>query len=91
LNEAIDDLTGLDLRARVGSSRTHNPTTELELVITHELSVQFAYVLGVPPAGASPDRNYGTIDWRFRHDWSLETSVGDHGSTSLDVLWHHRY
>ncbi|HZO14136.1 MAG TPA: translocation/assembly module TamB domain-containing protein [Polyangiaceae bacterium] len=91
LNEAIDDLTGLDVRVKTGSSPTNDPTTELELLITHELAVQFAHVLGTPRAGASPDRNYGTLDWRFKHDWSVETSIGDQGSTSLELLWHHRY
>ncbi|MEZ4225436.1 MAG: translocation/assembly module TamB domain-containing protein [Polyangiaceae bacterium] len=32
----------------------------------------------------------GTIDWRFRHDWSLRTEIGTLG-TGLDLLWQYRY
>jgi translocation and assembly module TamB len=91
LNEAIDDLTSADLRLGVGSSPSNEATTQLEWLVTHELSLRLAYAIGAPPPGASPDRAYGTVDWRFTTDWSLETTVGDQGSTTVDVLWHHRY
>ncbi|MDX2051464.1 MAG: translocation/assembly module TamB domain-containing protein [Polyangiaceae bacterium] len=32
----------------------------------------------------------GTVDWRFRKDWSLRTEVGRLG-TKMDVLWRYRY
>ena len=32
-----------------------------------------------------------TLDWRFRPAWSLRTSVGDRGSSIVDLLWSYRY
>jgi len=32
----------------------------------------------------------GTVDWRFRRNWSLRTEVGRLG-TKMDVLWRYRY
>jgi hypothetical protein len=32
----------------------------------------------------------GTIDWRFRRNWSLRTEIGTIG-TGLDLLWQYRY
>ncbi|HET9953740.1 MAG TPA: translocation/assembly module TamB domain-containing protein, partial [Polyangiaceae bacterium] len=32
----------------------------------------------------------GTVDWRFRRNWSLRTEVGTIG-TGMDVLWNYRY
>jgi autotransporter translocation and assembly factor TamB len=32
----------------------------------------------------------GTVDWRFRRNWSLRTEVGTLG-TGLDLLWQYRY
>lgn len=32
-----------------------------------------------------------TLDWRFRPSWSLRTSVGDKGSSIVDLLWSFRY
>lgn len=40
--------------------------------------------------GTSQNAYSGTIDWRFRQDWSLRTEVGTQGA-GLDVLWQHRY
>jgi translocation and assembly module TamB len=91
LNEAIDDLISLDVTARVGASPSNQPTTEVEWRIARQISVQLAHVLGSPPPGEIPDRNLGSITWQFAPRWSLKTTVGDQGSTILDVLWQHRY
>jgi translocation and assembly module TamB len=32
----------------------------------------------------------GTVDWRFRRNWSLRTEVGNIGA-GLDVVWQYRY
>lgn len=91
LNEAMRDLTDIDLSARVGTSRVGNPAAQLELQLARRVSLIYAYVLGLPPPGQNPDRNYATIEWRFRHEWTLETSIGDQGSTNVDLRWEHRY
>jgi hypothetical protein len=32
-----------------------------------------------------------TLNWRFLRKWSLETTVGDAGTSILDLVWQHRY
>jgi translocation and assembly module TamB len=32
-----------------------------------------------------------TLDWRFRPNWSLRTTVGDRGSSLMELLWQLRY
>lgn len=32
-----------------------------------------------------------TLDWRFQRNWSLRTTVGDRGSSVLELLWQYRY
>lgn len=91
LNRAIDDLTGLDITARIDTSASGNPRPEIEVQIARDIAIQFAHVLGVPPPGSMPDKNIATLDWRFRSNWSLLTSFGDQGSTVIDVLWQYLY
>jgi hypothetical protein len=48
-------------------------------------------VLGAPPPGTNPDSTLVTLDWRFLKKWALETTVGDAGTSIVDVVWQHRY
>jgi translocation and assembly module TamB len=91
LTRALDDVTGLDLTARVDTSDAANPRPELEVRIARDITVAIAHVLGVPPPGMNPDRNLATVDWRFRRNWSLQTTFGDAGSSLLDFVWQYRY
>ena len=68
-----------------------NPRPEVEVQIARDLSLQVARVIGLPPPGANPDLTLLTLDWRFLRKWSLETTVGDAGTSILDLLWQHRY
>lgn len=45
---------------------------------------------GQASTGADPVDLSGTIDWRFRRNWSLRTEIGTLG-TGLDLLWQYRY
>jgi translocation and assembly module TamB len=91
LNRAIDDLTGLDVTTRVDTSDSANPRPEVEVRVARDVSVALAHVLGVPPPGTNPDRNFATIDFRVKRNWSIQTTVGDQGSSLLDLLWQYRY
>ncbi len=90
LTEAMDDLTGIQATARIDTTHSDNPRPEVQLQIAKDISVQFAHVLGTPPI-SEPDTNYATLDWRFRRQWSLETTFGDRGSAMVDAVWQKRY
>jgi hypothetical protein len=59
--------------------------------VARDVSVAVSTVIGVPAPGSNPDHNFATIDWRFLRNWSLDTTVGDLGSSMLDLVWQYRY
>jgi translocation and assembly module TamB len=91
VNQMLDNfgLVG-GISTRVDTSQA-TPRPEVEVQIARDLSVQVAWVLGVPPPGSNPDSTLFTLDWRFLRSWSLETTVGDAGTSILDLIWQHRY
>ncbi len=52
---------------------------------------QVAWVLGVPPPGTNPDSTLVTLNWRFCASGRSETTVGNAGTSILDLVWQHRY
>jgi translocation and assembly module TamB len=90
LSKGLDKLTGMDITAKIDASQA-NPRPEVEVQIAKDISLQLAFVLGTPPPGTNPDTTYATIDWRFLHDWSLETTFGNLGSSIADIVWQRRY
>jgi translocation and assembly module TamB len=91
LSKGLDELTGLDVSAKIDTSSSANPKPEVEVQIARDISVQIAYVLGTPPPGVNPDKTFVTLDWRFKRNWSMETTFGDQGSSIVDFLWQYRY
>jgi translocation and assembly module TamB len=91
LSKGLDELTGLDVSAKIDTSSSANPKPEVEVQIARDISVQVAYVIGTPPPGVNPDRTFFTFDWRFKRNWSMETTFGDQGSSIVDLLWQYRY
>jgi translocation and assembly module TamB len=91
LSKGLDQLTGMNVQAKIDTSDSSNPRPEIEVQIAKALSVIFTVVIVEPPPGTNPDRTYLTLDWRFAAQWSLESTVGDEGSTFADMVWQHRY
>jgi translocation and assembly module TamB len=91
LSKGLDELTGLDVSAKIDTSSSANPKPEVEVQIARDISVQLAYVIGTPPPGMNPDKTFVTLDWRFKRNWSMETTFGDQGSSIVDLLWQYRY
>ena len=91
VNQALDNFGFAGgITTKVDTSQT-TPRPEVELQIAKDISIQVAWVLGVPPPGSNPDTTLFTLDWRFLKSWSLETTVGDAGTSILDLVWQHRY
>ncbi|MGH7296621.1 MAG: translocation/assembly module TamB domain-containing protein, partial [Polyangiaceae bacterium] len=91
LNQALDNL-GLNapISTKLDTSQA-TPRPEVEVQIARDITLQVAWVLGVPPPGSNPDQHLFTLDWHFLRQWSLETTVGDAGTSILDLVWQHRY
>jgi translocation and assembly module TamB len=90
LNKALGQLTAIDISTRVDTSRD-TPRLDVVWQVGRNLSAQLGTVLGTPSPGTNPDRNFLSIDWHFLGKWSAEATVGDAGTSMVDLLWSHRY
>jgi translocation and assembly module TamB len=79
---------GGGVTTKVDTSQT-NPRPEVELQIARDISLELAWVL--MPVPGLPDTTLVTFSWRFLRKWSLLTTVGNSGTSILDVVWQHRY
>jgi translocation and assembly module TamB len=91
LNKALSGLGSLEVSTRLDTAEAANPRPEVEVRLSSDVSTRVRVNTGVPAPGESPDRTLVTLDWRFKPRWSLQTTVGDEGSTFVDFLWRHRY
>jgi|HubBroStandDraft_1064217.scaffolds.fasta_scaffold02968_1 translocation and assembly module TamB len=91
LNHALNQVGLGVVTAKIDTSAASTPKPEVEVQIARGVSIQIAYVLGLPPPGVNPDTTLLSVDWRFLSKWSLESTVGDAGTTILDLLWQTRY
>lgn len=91
LTEALDDLAGIQATARIDTTSSNNPRPEVEFQVSPKVSLEFAHVIGQPPVTEPPDKNLVTIEWRFRSNWSLESTFGDRGRQLFDLIWQRRY
>jgi autotransporter translocation and assembly factor TamB len=91
INKALAGISALEVTTRIDTSQAANPRPEVEVRLTSEMLARVTVQTGMPAPGEPPDRTLLTIDWRFTPRWSLESTVGDEGSTFIDLLWHHRY
>jgi translocation and assembly module TamB len=91
INRVLDSfgLAG-GISTKIDTSTT-TPRSEVELRIARDITFQIALVLGAPPPGSNPDTAMATLNWRFLRKWSLATTVGNMGSSIVDLIWQHRY
>jgi translocation and assembly module TamB len=91
VNKALDRI-GLagGISANVNTS-TANPRPEVEVQIARDISLQVGWVIGTRAPGTNPDTTLATLSWRFLRRWSLATTVGDAGTSIVDLIWQHRY
>jgi translocation and assembly module TamB len=92
LSQSLTSLTDLDVQASIDSDPSGSPRPELGVRLTPRLAVEVAYVLE-PSAALSqpPDKAFVSFDWRLSNAWSVEATLGDHGSAATDVTWKYRY
>lgn len=90
LTEGLDDLAGIHATARIDSTNNNNPKPEVEFQVSQKVSVAFAYVVGNPPP-TQPDRTFFSVNYRFKRNWSLESTVGSASTFVFDALWQKSY
>ena len=91
INSAISGVTGDSVTTRVDTSESDNPRPDIGWQISHSIAAHFVVNLGLPAPGDNPDQELLLVDWRFVRNWMLEGTVGDAGSSLLDLSWRWRY
>ncbi|NUP05228.1 MAG: hypothetical protein HOW73_04110 [Polyangiaceae bacterium] len=90
LNKAISGVT-TRVTTRIDSSDSSGPEPQIVVQLTERIAARLGYRIGGGAPGSDPDRAEVTLDWRFFKNWRLETTVGDHGSTSVELVWRLHY
>jgi translocation and assembly module TamB len=92
VNKALEGVSGgLEIATKLDTSDALDPRPSVDVQVSEDVLLDVTYNLGLPPPGENPDRTLVSVDYRFARSWSLEGTVGDKGSSILDLLWHHRY
>ncbi|HEY2513201.1 MAG TPA: translocation/assembly module TamB domain-containing protein, partial [Polyangiaceae bacterium] len=91
LNKAISGISGVDVQTKVDTAENGDPRPEVEVALSRKVSATVIYNLGVPPPGQNPDDTLLMVDWRFHKHYSTEATLGDRGTTILDLAWKYRY
>lgn len=95
LSEVLADTPFRNVELRTGSETTADDrsysTYTAAIPISESIWFEGSYKnLETTDASERGSAFSGTIDWRFRRNWSLRTEVGTIG-TGLDLLWQYRY
>ncbi len=90
LNEAISDFTNLEVSANVETSDSQ-ARPEVAVQLTPRVRAEIGYDLAEPTPGKNPDRSTLTLEFRVTPHWNLITTVGDRGSSIVDLVWRFRY
>jgi translocation and assembly module TamB len=90
LNKAIAGVAP-DVRTTVNTEQSGNPRPEVQVALSRTVTATLIYNLGVPPPGQNPDDTLLVIDWRFGGNYSTVATIGDKGTTILDLAWRFRY
>jgi translocation and assembly module TamB len=91
INRILEDVSPVNVSTRVDTSRSSNVRPTLVVEVSRNVFAEATVNTGVAALGQNPDRYMLTLDWRVSRAWSVRTTVGDAGSSILDVLWLHRY
>jgi hypothetical protein len=86
----LASVTPLDITTRV-TSDAQSPTPEVAVRLSPRVTAQVSYRTRAPTITEKQDRVLVTLDWRFRRNWSIATTIGDQGGSVLDLIWKYRY
>jgi hypothetical protein len=91
LNTVLSAVSPQAISTRIAINPSNNPRPELAVQVARDVTARVGYNMGLPAPGQNPDRALLMLDWRFRRRWSMLATVGDRGSSILDLIWHLRY
>jgi translocation and assembly module TamB len=91
INKALTGVSNVEVRTKVDTQESGNPRPQVEVALSRAVTATVIYNLGVPPPGENPDDTLLEVDWRFHHNYSTQATLGDKGTSILDLIWRYRY
>lgn len=92
VNSLVDPVVfGRRLETRVESTSSRGTSVGVAAEIRPRLWAQVDVSTTRQQDRQNSDLSAVTLDWRFRSNWSLRTTVGDRGSSLMELLWQYRY
>jgi hypothetical protein len=91
-NELLGESVGaVELRVEAGEEEQDDPSYAAAIQIGPNLWFEGGYQRAQDSGlNQNSDVFSGSVDYRFRQNWSLKTRLGNAGG-GVDVLWQHRY
>jgi autotransporter translocation and assembly factor TamB len=94
LTDLLSDtpLSGIEFRTASEQTAVHSAysTYTAAIRLSEEVWFEGSYKRAQSDVVGQQNAFSGTIDWRFKPNWSVRTEAGDVG-TKLDLLWRYRY
>lgn len=91
LNRALSQLSEREITTRIDTSAAGGPRPEVAMQVTRRLAVELAYNPAPSMLTREPDHALLTLMFRLKPKWMLETTVGDAGTSVVDLIWRYRY
>lgn len=93
LNSFIDPIQvfGRRIETRVESTSNRGTSIGVAAELRPRLWAQVDVSTSSQRERQNSDLSAVTLDWRFRPNWSLRTTIGDRGSSLLELLWQFKY
>lgn len=93
LNSFLDPVQvfGRRIETRVDATSNRGTSIGVAAEIRPRLWAQVDVSTSSQRERQNSDLSAVTLDWRFRPNWSLRTTVGDRGSSLMELLWQFKY
>jgi len=91
INRLLQDVSPVSVSTRVDTSEAENVRPTIAVEVARNVTAETTVNTGALAPGQTQDVYMLTLDWRFLREWSMRTTVGNKGSSVLDIVWQHRY
>ena len=91
LNKVLSQLSPIELQTRIDTTNSQSPRPELTVQISRDVAATVSIRVGLPTPGQAPDRSTLRLEYRLGGHISLESALGDKGTSTVDLTWERRY
>ncbi|KAK4045085.1 hypothetical protein OUZ56_032493 [Daphnia magna] len=90
-NKVLSQVAPIELQTRIDTTNSQSPRPELTVQISRDVAATVSIRVGLPSPGQAPDRSTIRLEYRLGGHVSLESALGDKGTSTVDLTWERRY